>query len=150
MTSSRIVQTIPPWAIPSQPWNRSGSVELGPAAIAVDVELEVEAVLVELAAGEAVVRLELEALVDPLGDRGPQTSRLRTFRASVLMKSLRGATFSPISIVKIASASAASLDLGPEQRPRLRVHRRLPELVGVHLAEALEALDGDVLDGSSP
>ena len=66
-------------------------------------------------------------------------------RASVLMKSLRGATFSPMSIVKIASASAASLDLGPQQRPRLRVHRRLPELVGVHLAEALEALDRDVL-----
>ena len=75
-----------------------------------------------------------------------QTSRLRTFRASVLMKSLRGSTFSPISIVKIASAIGGVLAVDLEQRPRLRVHRRLPELVGVHLAEALEALDGQVLD----
>src|SRR6185503_9996524 len=37
------------------------------------------------------------------------------------------------------------LDLGAEERPRLRVHRRLPELIGVHLAEALEALDRHVL-----
>ena len=60
MTSSRIVQTIPPWAIPSQPWNRVGQGQLGPAAVAVDVQVEVEAVLVERAAGEAVVGLELE------------------------------------------------------------------------------------------
>src|SRR4029079_16910803 len=33
-----------------------------------------------------------------------------------------------------------------EERPRLGVHRRLPELVGVHLAEALEALNGQILD----
>src|SRR5450759_1999713 len=38
-------------------------------------------------------------------------------------------------------------DLGPQQGPRLRVHRGVPELVGVHLAEALEALNGDVLGG---
>src|SRR5918992_393383 len=37
----------------------------------------------------------------------------------------------------------AHLDL--EERPRVRVHGRLPQLVGVHLAEALEALDGNVL-----
>src|SRR3989304_1108994 len=35
--------------------------------------------------------------------------------------------------------------LGAQQHPRARVHRRLPELVGVHLAPALEALDGEVL-----
>src|SRR3954449_5842502 len=33
------------------------------------------------------------------------------------------------------------VDLGPKQCPRLGVHRRIPELVGVHLAEALEPLD---------
>src|SRR5450759_662158 len=38
-------------------------------------------------------------------------------------------------------------DLGPQQGPRLRVHRGVPELVGVHLAEALEALNGDVFGG---
>src|SRR3954447_17131590 len=37
------------------------------------------------------------------------------------------------------------IDLRPEKRSGLRVHRRLPELVGIHLAEALEALHGDVL-----
>ena len=76
----------------------------------------------------------------------PQTSRFRTLRASALMKSLRGATFSPISFVKISSARAGVLDVDPQQGARLRVHRRLPELVGVHLAEALVALDRQVLD----
>ncbi len=38
------------------------------------------------------------------------------------------------------------VDVHPQQRARGGVHRRLPELVGVHLAEALEALDGEVLD----
>src|SRR6187200_2641209 len=33
------------------------------------------------------------------------------------------------------------LQVDPQERPRLRVHRRLPELVGVHLAEPLEPLD---------
>ena len=33
-----------------------------------------------------------------------------------------------------------------QQRARGRVHGRLPELVGVHLAQALEALHGQVLD----
>ena len=77
--------------------------------------------------------------------RRPQTSRFRTLRASALMKSLRGSTFSPMSFVKIVVGLAGVVDLDPQERPRLRVHRRLPELVGVHLAEALEALDGEVL-----
>ena len=58
--------------------------------------------------------LEREALVDALGRPGRPDGpgRLRrqgsvTFRASVLMNSLRGATFSPMSIVKISSAAAA-------------------------------------------
>src|SRR5438093_13092677 len=37
------------------------------------------------------------------------------------------------------------LRVDPKQGPGLGVHRRLPELVGVHLAEALEALDGQIL-----
>src|SRR6266542_1950070 len=35
------------------------------------------------------------------------------------------------------------LDLYPEQPPHLRIHRRLPQLLGIHLAEALVTLDGD-------
>src|SRR6476620_3099319 len=38
------------------------------------------------------------------------------------------------------------LDLDAQKRARRGVHRRLPELFGVHLAEALEALDVEVLD----
>src|SRR5204863_9430820 len=38
------------------------------------------------------------------------------------------------------------VDLDPQEHPRLGVHRRVPELVGVHLAEALEPLDAQVLD----
>ena len=110
---------------------------------------------VERPAGEAVVRRELEPAgrrLDAAGvaagpsARSPQTSRFWTLRASVLMKSLRGPTFSPMSIVKISSAGRRVLAVDPQERPRLRVHRRLPELVGVHLAEALEPLDGQVLD----
>src|SRR4029077_18883256 len=38
------------------------------------------------------------------------------------------------------------LAVDPEQGARLRVHRGLPELVGIHLAEALEPLHAQVLD----
>ena len=123
--------------------------ELRPAAVAAGVELELEAVRVQRPAGEAVVRREHDPARPRCGRPGAspaaQMSRLRTLRASVLMKSLRGSTRSPMSIVKIASASPASSTSTLQQRPRLRVHRRLPELVGVHLAEALEALDAQVL-----
>ena len=44
----------------------------------------------------------------------------------------------------VGLAGVVEVDL--QERARGRVHRRLPELVGVHLAEALEALDGEVLD----
>src|SRR5687767_10367385 len=38
------------------------------------------------------------------------------------------------------------LRIDAQQRARLGIHRRLPELVGVHLAKALEALHRQVLD----
>ena len=44
--------------------------QVGPAALAVDVEIKMEAAGVQRPAGEAVVGLEAEALVDPLGDAG--------------------------------------------------------------------------------
>ena len=154
MTSSRIVHTIPPWATPSQPSNRRSSASSRPRPARLDVEDRAASPCVVAASPqrEAVVRRELEAPSSALdGDRravvaDAQMSRFWTLRASVLMKSLRGPTFSPISIVKISSAGAAFSDVDAQQGPRLRVHRRLPELVGVHLAEALEPLDGQVLD----
>ena len=60
--------------------------------------------------------------------------------AFVWMNSRRGSTSSPISLVKMSSASADVVDPHLQQRPRLRVERRLPELLGVHLAQALVAL----------
>ena len=56
------------------------------------------------------------------------------------MKTLRGSTLSPISSVNTASARVAS-SIVTRCRVRLPgIHRRLAELVGVHLAEALEPL----------
>ena len=63
------------------------------------------------------------------------------------MNSRRGSTWSPISIEKIWSAAAASSSVTCCERAAGRVHRRLAQLVGVHLAEALEALQLDALAG---
>ena len=61
------------------------------------------------------------------------------------MKSRRGSTWSPISIEKTWSAVGGVLDVDPDEHAIRRVHRRVPELLGVHLAEALEAADLDAL-----
>jgi len=53
------------------------------------------------------------------------------------MKSRRGSTWSPMRTVKIESDSTAS----SMRTWRNGIHRRLPELIGVHLAETLVALD---------
>ena len=61
------------------------------------------------------------------------------------MNMRRGSTSSPISICEDArSASIASSTLHLQQRPRLRIHRGVAELLGVHLAESLVALNVDV------
>ena len=52
-------------------------------------------------------------------------------------------TSSPISAVNSSSAFIGILYRHREDGAALRVHRRLPELLGVHLAEALVALDVD-------
>ena len=57
------------------------------------------------------------------------------------MNALRGSTASPISIEKIWSAAAGVVDRDQLQRALLGIHRGVGELVGVHLAEALEALE---------
>ena len=135
MTSSRIVHRIPPWMTCSQPSNRRSSVTSLHDRPGSTWRTSPRPPAVERAAGEAVVLGELEASgrvfrslawsreprtgsrpTWPL--RSPQTSRFWTFRASVLMKSLRGPTFSPISIVKISSASAA---FSPSTRSSVRV-----------------------------
>ena len=65
------------------------------------------------------------------------------------MNSRRGSTSSPIRMVKIWSASTASSTVHLQQRALRRVHRRLPELLRVHFAEALVALDREALAGAS-
>ena len=57
------------------------------------------------------------------------------------MNSLRGATSLPISSSKTSAAACGVVDGDPAQRAVPRVHRGLGQLVGVHLAEALVALD---------
>ena len=74
-----------------------------------------------------------------------QMSRLLTLSALSSMNLRRGSTSSPISVEKMMSASYGVLDPHLQQRARLRVHRRLPELLRVHLAEALVALDLEAL-----
>jgi len=59
------------------------------------------------------------------------------------MKSRRGSTSSPISSSKRFEAVDRSSVVDPEDRTRGRIHRRLPELFRIHLAEALVALDVD-------
>ena len=60
--------------------------------------------------------------------------------AFVSMKSRRGSTRSPIS-VENSCRPRGVLDADLEQRAPRRVHRGLPQLLGVHLAQALVALD---------
>src|SRR4029079_11918968 len=145
MTSSRIVATIPPWAISSQPWNRSG--------ISWSVQHR----------SPSTCRSRCRPPVFSV----PQAKQL--WGSNAKRSSMRWATRA--SDVKIPDLPGLGLDellarldllahelredlvrggrvlaVDLEQRPRLRVHGRLPELVGVHLAEALEPLDGDVLD----
>ena len=74
-----------------------------------------------------------------------QVSRFSTFSAFCWMNSRRGSTTSPISLVKMSSASARSSTLTCKQRARLGVQRGFPQLVGVHLAQTLVALQGQAL-----
>ena len=53
---------------------------------------------------------------------------------------LRGPTSLPISISKVRLGDQPVVDGHPAQRPVPRAHRRLGQLVGVHLAEPLVAL----------
>ena len=61
------------------------------------------------------------------------------------MKSRRGSTTSPMSVENTSSASSVWLDPDLEEGARLGIEGGLPELLRVHLAEALVALDGDAL-----
>ena len=70
-----------------------------------------------------------------------QTSRKRTSFAFCSMNTRRGSTWSPISVEKIEVGRGRVLDLDPHENAVRRIHRRLPELVRVHLAEALEPAD---------
>ena len=75
----------------------------------------------------------------------PHTSKFATFSAFAWMNSRRGSTTSPISLTKMSSASSTSLIFTCNRERAFAVERRLPELVLVHLAEALVALQGHAL-----
>ena len=78
-------------------------------------------------------------------NRGGQTSRLATFSAFSWMNSRRGSTTSPIRRVKISSATSAWATSTWSSARLVGIERGLPELLGVHLAQALVALDGEAL-----
>ena len=59
------------------------------------------------------------------------------------MKSRRGSTRSPIRVEKVSSAEVGVADPDLQQRADFGVERRLPQLLRVHLAEALVAVDLD-------
>ena len=56
------------------------------------------------------------------------------------MKLRRGSTWSPISVEKISSAVIASSICVFSSRRVVGIHRRFPQLLGIHLAQALVAL----------
>ncbi len=61
------------------------------------------------------------------------------------MKARRGSTASPMSTVKISSASTSSSIGDLEENAGLGVHGGVPELGRVHLSETLVALDSETL-----
>ena len=69
-----------------------------------------------------------------------QTSRFLTPSALLSMNARRGSTSSPISVEKISSDVIASSICTRSRRRTLGIHRRLPQLSGVHFAQALVAL----------
>jgi hypothetical protein len=56
------------------------------------------------------------------------------------MNSRRGSTSSPISCENSAVGVDRVVDLDLQQRAGIRIERRFPQLLGVHLAKALVAL----------
>ena len=73
------------------------------------------------------------------------TSRLATVSAFSWMNSRRGSTSSPISAREQRVGVGRVVDPDLQQRARVRVERRFPELLGVHLAQALVALHREAL-----
>ena len=58
------------------------------------------------------------------------------------IKARRGATFSPISMLKVVSAIAASEIFDLQKFSFFGIHRRFEELLGIHLSQALVSLNG--------
>jgi hypothetical protein len=74
--------------------------------------------------------------------------QVHDFEGVILDELRRASTFSPISVVKIPAATASS-SFTLAQGARVRVHGRVPQLLGVHFAQALESRDGEIFLASS-
>src|SRR5450759_826150 len=150
MTSSRIVHTTPPCAMSSQPWNRSGrtsSVQQrsSPACSSSPMPWTLSVPQAKQLWGSMTIR------EPPI-----RTSERLTGASDVKVAHLAGLGLDEVlaGLHPLAHQHREDLvrdgrvlDLHFEQRPGLRVHRRVPELVGVHLAQTLEALDAQVPGG---
>ncbi len=101
---------------------------------------------------EARAHLLLElARLDPARaerpGRRPQTSRTFTSRRVLLDEEAARLDLVAHQHREELVGGVRVLDVDPHHQPLRRIHRRLPQLLGVHLAEALEAreLDADLL-----
>src|SRR5690242_5166550 len=146
MTSSRSVATIPPCAIPSQPSKRSGSVSATQQRSSAAWSSRCRPCTFSVP--------QAKQLWGATSIRRPPIRTSATAGSDVKVAHLAGlgldellARLDPLAheLGEDLVGHRGVLDLDAEQGPCLRVHRRLPELVGVHLAEALEALDAGAL-----
>ena len=66
------------------------------------------------------------------------------------MKFRRGSTSSPMRMVKISSTPVMSSSLTCNSVRVFRIHRRFPQLIGIHFAQSFVALDAEALLADAP
>src|SRR5438093_936552 len=159
ITSSSSVHTMPPCATASQPWNRGSSVvsthePFGSVWIA-------RCRPCSFSSPHAKQRCGSNSKAPSRSRRaGPTRSAPRLGLASV--SDVKVADLARLGLDELLAwldllahelgedlvglDRVVRVDVRPQQNARFRVHRRFPELVGVHLAEALEPLHRQVLD----
>src|SRR4051795_2322400 len=148
MTSSSSVHTIPPCAIPSQPSNRSGRLS--------STQQRSSAAWRSRWRPWTLRVPHAKQLCGATSIRRPPKRTSRTAGSDVKVPHLACLGLDEL-LARLDTLAhelredlvgrglAAVLDVDPQERPRLRVHRGFPQLVGVHLAEALEPLHARAL-----
>src|SRR5687768_12234048 len=148
ITSSRIVHRIPPWAMPSQPSKRRSSV----SSVQQRRGSTWRTRPMPLVFSEPHAKQWCGA-TSKRGTPGMPTTRVPASDVKILHLPGLGHDEALARRDLLAHehredlvGERGVLRIDAQERARLRVHGRLPELVSVHLAEALEPLHGQVLD----